>query len=438
MKNILKYIITFICMIIILLLMLIVVSYIPNKYIYDNIKESAETLYEEGEEKYTPAIFKGLYSHNSTDAIMLNVTYSIDNSHIFDSVMKARRNYNPGITTKIYVDENGDLEHNDKYDNKFKMTNELKDTVDKENIISYEYARYWHGYIVLLRPLLIIFNFTAIKMVFSLIFLIFLGLLLYLVYKETNIKTSLIILISFIAMDMFSWFTTFQGMLVMLLAAITSVFVANKKIKDNNIAFILFIVGGLTSYFDFLTTPLVTYLLPMVIFNIINYDENETYKSIFIRLIKTITLWGIGYFCIWMAKWIIVDISLGTNIIGLSITQVFYRMFAKIGKPSASQPYNSILLNYMFSFNILNIILYLVIFYKIIRSILKGCWESLLTKKKLIYYILGMMPVAWIIVISNHSYLHYHFTYKLLTITLMCLLLMCFEPEINKIEKKKE
>ena len=45
-------------------------------------------------------------------------------------------------------------------------------------------------------------------------------------------------------------------------------------------------------------------------------------------------------------------------------------------------------------------------------------------KKALAYLLVGVMPLVWYLLLSNHSYIHWWFTYRLLAITITCLMLM--------------
>lgn len=256
MKKVKKYIITYILMIILFFIMLFITSLIPREVIKPNIKKSADILFNDGEFFKIPTFGKEINSDISTDAIMLNIVYSMDDSNRIESIMKNRRNYIPEKTQIVIPDVVGDLHHEGE---RYLMTKELKDTANDIELKSYEYARYWHGYIIILRPLLIFFDVIEIRIILQITILLALLIMLYYIYKNVNLKIASLILICFIAMDLLTWILTIQGNFVMIIAIITSIFVANKKITDKNFSLVLFIVGGITAYLDFLTTPLITF-----------------------------------------------------------------------------------------------------------------------------------------------------------------------------------
>ena len=433
MKAILKYVLVFVSMILIFLGLLVIVSYIPRENIEKSIKKSVDIIVNEGEEKKAISFPREIYINNSTDAIMLNITYSIDTNNKLESIMKARRNFAfEDKVKRIVPDTVGDLHHeNDTYS----MTTELYNTVNGIEQNSYEYARYWHGYIVILRPLLVFFNLSQIRIILGLIIIISLLIMLYYIYKNINIKISLIMFMFFLSMDLLAWGSVIQGSIVMIIALITSIFIANKKITDKNINIILFIVAGLTAYFDFFTTPLITFLLPIIIFNLMN-NEEKSFKKVIYDFAKSAIIWGLGYALIWGTKWLLIDIMYHTQIIKNAVRQIFYRT----GITSKSIIGGNVILialknNYLFSANYLNVLMLVLIYFWLFINIDKYGKKYFFTSKKLVYYITAFIPIIWYIVASEHSWQHYHFTYKLCMITFLSMALIVFD---NKNIEKKE
>lgn len=425
MKNILKYIIVSITLFFIGFMALILVSFIPKATIRENVAESADFMKKQGEVFEFNSIGRTIFNHNSTDAIMLNIVYSLDDENVIDSVLRARRNYIPNVSTEFVEDKLGNLKHESAY---FFMTNELYDLVNGEKQKVFDYARYWHGYIVILRPLLLIFNIFEIRIILQIVLLLFFVILLYYISKKRSWKLSLIYLVSFIALDLLAWITTIQGILVMIIATVTSVFIANGKINNKNMNLLLFISGALTAYFDFLTTPLITFLLPIITYKMINIEET-TIKKELISFIKNGFSWGVGYLGFWTSKWIITDLILDTEIIKLSLEQILYR----IGSGRKNINFLALLYNCIFSANILNIIMYVTTFCCSLCFVARKGIKYFFEKQKLYYYLCMIIPIVWYCIIADHSYQHYFFTYKTLIITLLGYMLIVFDD--RKIKK---
>ena len=97
MKKSLKYIISFIAVILIFLGTLTLTSLIPSSLLKENVKESAEILKEEGNKKieYIVTRMEEMEFDNYTDALMINTAYSIDSKKPLYSALVARKNYLP-------------------------------------------------------------------------------------------------------------------------------------------------------------------------------------------------------------------------------------------------------------------------------------------------------------------------------------------------------
>lgn len=78
------------------------------------------------------------------------------------------KNYIPGQTEEVYIDSQYNLGASSQYINQSNgdlyQTKELYGLMHGENITdSFEYARYWHGYLVILRPLLAIMSYSELE-----------------------------------------------------------------------------------------------------------------------------------------------------------------------------------------------------------------------------------------------------------------------------------
>ena len=386
MKNILKYLLTFIICVVICFGALALSTLIPQGNIRDNIKESAEIMKKQGERFFVWSLGRELSIHNSTDAIMLNMTYSLNNEDLVKSVLIPSRNKVPGVSTQEVVkDALGDLPRESK---DYLMTEELSKLVDhNSDQKTYEYARYWHGYIPILRPLLLIFNISQIRILFYLITLI---LIAYLVKKiwDKNKILAISTILCFLIFDIVFWHLNIQGVFVMIITLSMACLIANKKINSNNITFAYFIVGALIAYLDFLTFPLLSFLLPLVIYTLFNKEDNK--KDLYTLLIKNMFLWGIGYLAIWASKWMLIDVIYQEGMIDHAITQVIYRTgIAENRMPFGQMVLGGILNNLASSFAI---IILVFIFYLFVISVIvfdtKGNIKKyILGSKKTIYYI---------------------------------------------------
>jgi len=53
-------------------------------------------------------------------------------------------------------------------------------------------------------------------------------------------------------------------------------------------------------------------------------------------------------------------------------------------------------------------------------------------KKAILFLLVGLAPYLWYLVLSNHSYVHWWFTYRLQAITVMCLFFMLTDSFVKE------
>ena len=441
-KNVAKYIGLYIVLIIFFIISLTAVSSFKKELISSNVEKSAEVLLNEGNRKIVYIPYKGINMQfdNYTDALMINTAYSIDEQEPLYSAFVARKNYIPNITTEVYEDTPGELRSSSKYQ-RHNEVGELNDLVHNEKAESFEYARYWHGYLIFLRPLLILFSINQIRVFLTIVLIILAGILLYLIYKKINIVVSMIFLISLLCVEYFYLGFSMQGVFVFLIAMIASIIMLARYNKIKDFGIIFFVIGMLTNFFDFLTVPIVTYAMPLTIYFLLKQRQEElTVKQTIFDIIKLGLLWGIGYGFTWFTKWLLTELIFGKNIIETAITQVLYR----------SNGYKNYTLLNVIKYNIIYVIFQLIpsaiitIFSTKIYVIMrKNKQKTNMSNKQILiailpYVIISIIPFIWYALLQNHSFNHEFFTYRNLLLTFLGICL-CLEEAILlpfKIDKK--
>ena len=270
MKKLLKYTCTILVLILIYLSTLYVTSLIPASSLKTKVSESAEILAKQGNNFFIRIAYKNRYIKfdNYTDALMINTAYSIDSKSPLISSLVCRKNYIPGTTKIEYQDTISELKSASKY-SEINQVAELNDTVNGDIEESFEYGRYWHGYLILLRILLCIFNITEIRILFILLFLVLGTTLLLLINKKINIWVMLVFLTAFISVEYLYIGVSLQGSSIFFITMLASIILIYRYDKIRDFSLLFLIIGSLTSFFDFLTVPLLTLGIPFTIFFLI-------------------------------------------------------------------------------------------------------------------------------------------------------------------------
>ena len=289
----------------------------------------------------------------------------------------------------------------------------LKNHVAGKKVEIEDYTRYWHGYLIILKPLFLLFTYSTLKLMqlfFQLILIIVLAKLM----KKNNLEKYIIpLLISLFLIHPEAIGMTFQYSSMYNLMLISSIILLkyNEKFNNKNLfSYYFLIVGMLTSFFDFLTYPAVTFGIPIIFYLLLN---KKTIKKQILDIIKYGLIWCTGYIGMWFSKWVIASIILNENVISSSLGAVFWRSSAdEFTRLDAIK--NNIMVyreeGYFYIF--LSIIIYYII--KIFKN------RNNIKKNNLIkiipFVLIAIIPFAWYFVISNHSYIHYWMTYRELLI----------------------
>lgn len=437
--KLLKYMILFVMLLCIYIVALTISSLIPSSFLKKNVIESSEVLNKEGERKIINLGYKTETVFNFTDALMINIAYSINSEEPLTSALLARKNYIPGQTLNEHVDKQYDLGASKEYVNEkngdIYQTKELYGLMHGENITdSFEYARYWHGYLVVLRPLLAITNYSGIRIISLAITILLVVTLLYKLYKKIDISTSTFFLIGLLAISIFYVTQGINEIIVYLIALAFSIILLCKKDINKSIGEIFFVIGSITSFTDLLTAPLSTLGIPLIVYILLLQKDEVKLKDIMINIIKVCVLWGFGYAFTWMMKWVITQIALGRPIISQAIEQAKYRTQLK----STKLNYFSVLLRnlaFLSNATLIGCAIILIIFtiFKLIINKNKRINFKQNIKLIIPYVITAIMPFAWYLVLQEHSYIHAFFTYRILIITIISMFII-----VNKICKVEE
>lgn len=343
-----------------------------------------------------------------TDALML-IEAAYKSEHIIP--VAAMLNERPSVNDKnpyqtlvsIYGDDNKDF-----------------------NVVSY--GRYWHGYEIFLKPLLFFTTYSGIRWI-----MIFFQIALVICFIIILVRKSLIVqIIPFLGMWIFLnpptmmislQYNTIFVITMIALILIASFYKSYYDFQHNKLFYLyyFFIVGCLTSYFDFLTFPLLTFGVPVIFLISLN---GRSFKENFVFLVKCAILWLLGYVFMWGGKWILGSIVTKTNILVQAQNAITFRASSKVDSEAVS--YFKVVF-----INLKKGVLVPMLFAAFAIFIFNTRRNLCIQRKDLIFLVTALMPFAWYMVVKNHSYIHSWFTYRILGITVFSILMLCISMRKN-------
>ena len=187
-----------------------------------------------------------------------------------------------------------------------------------------------------------------------------------------------------------------------------------------SISTFFFSVGCLTSYFDFLTYPVVT-LGVLCILSIQTFGMNRIYFKTFL---KKILLWSYGYLGMWMGKWLVGSITLKKNLYKDALQQILLRTSTdeiQTDRLNAIKENLNVLNNNVYVFNFFALLIFMLFkLYKKKINITK------LDKVNICYYIIiASIPFLWCWLSANHSFIHSWFVHRVFAICILATSSLC-------------
>ena len=394
--------------------LLISIYAIPTDNINNNISDSIELLWNEMDYPNQTPNYMNTIRDNYTDAIMLNiVSYDRDGSLLLNAFS------NPFLSEKDTASSVQSLA--DKY---------LKDNSKFTRI---QYSRYWHGYMLTLKPLLYFFNLSQIRIMnsFAQLFLFFYATLL--LYKRFDFKMSFAFFMTIAFINPVVIAYSFQLSTIyylLLLSVIFAITFENKLNKNNNWLKLFLILGILIAYFDFLTYPLVPLGVLLALYVLMHNEELN--KSI-INIIKHSIIFSYSYLLMWISKWIISSIIIKENVLKDGFEQIGLRTTFKLDNINI---FSGLENNFALTFNgttLLALLFTISIFLYLLLA--KKYTLKLNISKTLSLLLISLMPVVWYLVTPNHSFVHNWMTYRVIGITVFALICILSVNITNKEQK---
>lgn len=405
MKKILEYLLVFIMTLIILFFGLALTAKIPKTKIEENLKKSASYLEKNSGFKRVQPGREYTYLHLYADSVILNIINCIDTNKPIESIMWA--NYYEII--------------------KMDINNDFIEVVQENKEPNQQYIRYWHGSMLILRPLLVFLSLEQIYKVNYISITVLALILLIIIWKRSK-KLAISYLLSMIMIAFpivgmcLEYVWTFYIMLI------SSIIAINIK-KEKNLYKLCLVTGMITCFLDFLTTEIITLFVPLILILGIKKEKNEiiNFKDAVKVFFKSCVLWFIGYAGMWISKWILASLILNINAIDYVKDQALLRMNGLQGLNSAKEMYIGAITNNWHTLYPINIVkktseLWWMLGGLVTFFILIIDWKKIKNNKEsLIMLIIAVMPYLRYLILANHSYRHSFFTFRSQMISIMAL-----------------
>ncbi len=367
------------------MLFLCVVYLLPTDNIYENVVASRNYIYSSQN-----CINDALPDTNMdrwTNSLMVNQALCQTEDNILVEALEA----NYYITGELWEDHPHES---------------LKTIIDGNreslNIVSYE--RYWHGYLIFLKPLLFLFTLTDVVYINAIMHFILLFVIVYMLGKLRLPKLIFPYLVFYFSLSPMTVVYSFQYSVIYYITqtALLIILLCNKFLKEKNLYICFFtLVGMATSYFDLLTYPIVSLGIPLIV--LLMVEDIDIWTTI-----KCSVAWAVGYVEMWGSKWLLGNIFLGKELIQSALGSIKYRS-SSVSSDGITIDFLDVVIknfdvydNLIFKIGFLLIILLNVI---MIIHHLKNK-EKIKITKGIALLAVAFYPIMWYMVVKNHSHAH--------------------------------
>lgn len=399
---------------------------LPAQPVLEHVYDSAQTIQQEG--LYPEYFgFKLFQMDNYTDTIMLFEAAAMGEQDPLTAMMTATAYNVDNFETMA-----GDLAVY------CERTIPLATGAQKAvQLVPFSYARYWHGYLIWLRPLLLVTDITGVRVVQYLVLAALFAAVAVLLRRRCGLRAAVwfavsqLLVTAFWAPHQVQFFTCFA------VAYAGCVWVLAKPRRSDDVCLALLVLGVVTSFCDLLVTPVLTLGLPLVCWLLEPQQRLRAGTRQCGIVVGGSLTWGVGYLLCWASKWVLAGLVTGQNVIADALHQVGVRTAADSWHGMELTwsnilhfVYTTLAGKHLFWPLVLAVVLLLTLFAASIRDRQK-------LARALPLGLCALMTPAWFIVLRTHSIQHGWFTWRALGLTVFAgLAFLYYCCDVRQIAKR--
>ncbi len=289
-----------------------------------------------------------------------------------------------------------------------------------------DYTRYWHGYLVLLKPFFLLFDYADLR-VFNVIVQLLLVFLIFRAFSKVGYELEAwgyVLSVLFMMPVVIPLSIQFSVIFYLTNFSVLVLLKAYDWIVEQNSLLLYFqLIGMCASYFDLLTYPTASLGVPLVCILLLGADRDSWTK---VKNVVSLSVsWGFGYGAMWAGKWILSTLVLRDNVMANALSQILLRA-SHTQNGERLTVLDTWLRNVEFYFEkpylILIALCLAAVFAGIFRSrgqLADVCIDSIP------FLLVAVMPFMWYALAGQHSYEHHWFTFRGLVTTVFACMCIC-------------
>ena len=290
---------------------------LPAQPVLEHVYDSAQTIQQEG--LYPEYFgFKLFQMDNYTDTIMLFEAAAMGEQDPLNAMMTATAYNVDNFETMA-----GDLAVY------CERTIPLSTGAQKAvQLVPFSYARYWHGYLIWLRPLLLLMPYTGVRIVQYIVLFSLLAVVLVQLRRRCGLRAAVWFAVSQLAVSV--WFVPHQVQYFtcFMIAYAGCAWVLAKPRRSDVLCLGLLVLGTATAFCDLLVTPIITLGLPLTCWLLEPQQRLRGGVPQCALAVGGSLCWGTGYALCWAGKWALAGAVTGNNVLADALHQAEVRTTA--------------------------------------------------------------------------------------------------------------
>lgn len=290
------------------------------------------------------------------------------------------------------------------------------------------YNYYWHGYVSILRPLCLFLDFSELRLLNGACQLLLVLLMAYMVGKAKGVPYVMALLTSYLLLNpttvsmglQFTWvfYVAWGGALLLFCKG-------DFFSRQSRYIYVFIVIGMCTSYLDLLTYPLFTWGFPLIWWLVADGGSEKGIQWLK-RVVYSGFGWIAGYAVMWVSKWLLSTIVLGTNVFESAVNEVFLLSGTLEGKAnSLADRLEAAYINWKhYNYKVYAVILICWLVWWIVTSIRKG-WRR--SAKRYALFLVGVSSIVWYFTLTNHTLWHHFFTYRIFGVSVLAFLVLALD-----------
>ena len=192
----------------------------------------------------------------------------------------------------------------------------------------FSYARYWHGYLIWLRPLLLLMPYTGVRIVQYIVLFALLAVVLVQLRRRCGLRAAVWFAVSQLAVSV--WFVPHQVQYFtcFMIAYAGCAWVLAKPRRSDVLCLGLLVLGTATAFCDLLVTPIITLGLPLTCWLLEPQQRLRGGVPQCALAVDGSLCWGTGYALCWAGKWALAGAVTNNNVLADALHQAEVRTTA--------------------------------------------------------------------------------------------------------------